>query len=87
MDKTRVHGRGTVRLTVRDLVDTLAFDVSDRGDINTARPFERATPVMERAGASAWPGPGSRRLSLAGSPWLAVVPPPFTLLVPVDPHG
>ncbi|AKJ09779.1 histidine kinase [Streptomyces incarnatus] len=31
LDNARVHGRGTVRLVVRDLNDALAFDVSDEG--------------------------------------------------------
>ncbi|MFJ9244826.1 sensor histidine kinase [Streptomyces sp. NPDC101776] len=41
LDNARVHGRGTVRLTVRDLGDALAFDVADEGAIETTRPFER----------------------------------------------
>lgn len=30
----RVHGRGTIRLTVRYLDDALAFDVSDEGTVH-----------------------------------------------------
>jgi signal transduction histidine kinase len=41
LDNARVHGRGTVRLTVRDLGDALAFDVADEGGIETAPSFER----------------------------------------------
>jgi signal transduction histidine kinase len=41
LDNARVHGRGTVHLTVRDLGDALAFDVADEGAIETPRPFER----------------------------------------------
>jgi signal transduction histidine kinase len=41
LDNARVHGRGTVHLTVRDLGDALAFDVADEGALETPRPFER----------------------------------------------
>ncbi|GAA3124569.1 HAMP domain-containing sensor histidine kinase [Streptomyces rameus] len=89
LDNARVHGRGTVRLTVRDLGDALAFDVGDEGEADgeTARLFDR--------GHSGGPGAGiglalardlavslGGRLSLAGGR-----PTTFTLLVPVHQDG
>ncbi|MFI0231946.1 histidine kinase dimerization/phospho-acceptor domain-containing protein [Streptomyces sp. NPDC017086] len=43
LDNARVHGHGTVRLTVRDLEDALAFDVADEGRLagHPAHLFER----------------------------------------------
>ncbi|MGW1710629.1 ATP-binding protein [Streptomyces sp. NPDC002206] len=43
LDNARVHGRGAVRLTVRDLDDALAFDVTDEGEVDgeTTRFFDR----------------------------------------------
>lgn len=43
LDNARVHGHGTVRLTVRDLDEALAFDVTDEGRVteDPARLFER----------------------------------------------
>lgn len=57
--RTRVHGRGTVRLTARDLGEAVAFDVSDEGAVDgeASRLFDRG-----RTGAGEGSGIG---LSLA----------------------
>ncbi|WP_406460035.1 HAMP domain-containing histidine kinase [Streptomyces sp. NBC_01622] len=88
LDNARVHGRGTVRLTVRDLGDALAFDVADEGAIETTRPFERG-----HTGDGEGEGIGlalardltvtlGGRLSLTGRR-----PTMFTVLVPVRQDG
>ncbi|MFD4878958.1 sensor histidine kinase [Streptomyces sp. NPDC058420] len=84
LDNARVHGRGTVHLTVRDLGDALAFDVADEGAIETPRPFDRGhTGDGEGEGiglALAWDLTVTLggRLSLTGRR-----PTTFTVLVPV----
>ncbi|MGI5439596.1 histidine kinase dimerization/phospho-acceptor domain-containing protein [Streptomyces shenzhenensis] len=88
LDNARVHGRGTVRLTVRDLGDALAFDVADEGAVTVggARLFERGHSGADGAGiglalardlAVSFGG----RLSLARA-----APTAFTLLVPLGPE-
>jgi signal transduction histidine kinase len=88
LDNARVHGRGTVHLTVRDLGDALAFDVADEGGIETTRPFERG-----HTGDGEGEGIGlalardltvslGGRLSLTGRR-----PTTFTVLVPVRQDG
>ncbi|MEU1302075.1 HAMP domain-containing sensor histidine kinase [Streptomyces shenzhenensis] len=88
LDNARVHGRGTVRLTVRDLGDALAFDVADEGSVTVdgARLFERGHSGADGAGiglalardlAVSFGG----RLSLARA-----APTAFTLLVPLGPE-
>ncbi|MET7854600.1 sensor histidine kinase [Streptomyces avermitilis] len=89
LDNARVHGRGTVRLTVRDLGEALAFDVADEGRLagHPAHLFER--------GRSAGGGSGiglalARDLATRLEGRLSVTrtdPTTFTLLVPTgDPH-
>ncbi|MER5547232.1 HAMP domain-containing sensor histidine kinase [Streptomyces sp. NPDC002589] len=86
LDNARVHGRGTVRLVVRDLDDALAFDVTDEGEVPGT-----AARLFDRGHSGGGPGTGigldlardlafslGGRLSLTGS-----VPTTFTLLVPV----
>ncbi|MFE5191128.1 ATP-binding protein [Streptomyces sp. NPDC056628] len=86
MENARVHGRGTVRLMARDLVEAVAFDVTDEGtvDSDVSQLFDRG-----RIGAGAGSGTGlslardlavslGGRLSLTGRR-----PAAFTLLVPV----
>lgn len=86
LDNARTHGRGTVRVTVRDLDYALAFDVTDEGEVrgSTARLFDRG-----HTGSGAGTGIGlalardmaislGGRLSLTGQ-----APTTFTLLVPV----
>ncbi len=69
LDNARVHGRGTVHLTVRDLGDALAFDVADEGVIETPRPFERGHTGDGEGEGSASPLPGtSPSPSAADSP-------------------
>ncbi|MBK6014542.1 HAMP domain-containing sensor histidine kinase [Streptomyces sp. MBT53] len=84
LDNARVHGRGTVRLTVRDLGDALAFDVADEGAIGTTRPFERG-----RTGDGEGEGIGlalARDLTVTLGGRLSLTnrrPTTFTVLVPV----
>lgn len=88
LDNARVHGRGIVHFTVRDLGDALAFDVADEGAIETTRPFERG-----HTGDGEGEGIGlalardltvtlGGRLSLTGRR-----PTTFTVLVPVRQDG
>ncbi|MEU1165145.1 HAMP domain-containing sensor histidine kinase [Streptomyces sp. NPDC005921] len=86
LDNARVHGHGTVRLTVRDLDDVLAFDVSDEGAVTgePARLFDRG-----RSGNGHGTGIGlalARDLAAALGGRLSLtkgLPATFTLLVPV----
>ncbi len=55
LDNARVHGRGTVHLTVRDLGDALAFDVADGGHRDT--PALRARTHRGRRGRGDRPRP------------------------------
>ncbi|MFF7050048.1 histidine kinase dimerization/phospho-acceptor domain-containing protein [Streptomyces griseorubiginosus] len=86
LENARVHGRGTVRLTARDLGEAVAFDVTDEGAVDgeASRLFDRG-----RTGAQEGSGIGlalardlavslGGRLSLTGRRPVA-----FTLLVPV----
>ncbi|MFF9363775.1 HAMP domain-containing sensor histidine kinase [Streptomyces griseoluteus] len=86
LENAHVHGRGTVRLTVRDLGEAVAFDVTDEGavDGDASRLFDRG-----RTGAGEGSGIG---LSLARDPAVSLGgrlsltgrrPAAFTLLVPV----
>ncbi|MEU6011986.1 HAMP domain-containing sensor histidine kinase [Streptomyces sp. NPDC047453] len=90
LDNARVHGHGTVRVTVRDLDDALAFDVADEGTVDGdgERLFERGL-----SSDSAGTGIGlalahdlavslGGRLVLAGG-----APTTFTLLLPVHREG
>ncbi|MFF4795924.1 histidine kinase dimerization/phospho-acceptor domain-containing protein [Streptomyces sp. NPDC001276] len=90
LDNARVHGHGTVRVTVRDLDEALAFDVADEGTVDgdDKRLFERGL-----SSDSAGTGIGlalardlavslGGRLVLAGS-----APTTFTLLLPVHREG
>lgn len=87
LDNARVHGRGTVRVTVRDLEDALAFDVSDEGAVagEPARLFDRG---HTGGGPGAGIGLALARdlaVSLGGRISLASArPATFTLLIPVD---
>ncbi|WP_055523682.1 sensor histidine kinase [Streptomyces graminilatus] len=88
LDNARVHGRGTVRLTVRDLGDALAFDVTDEGAIETTRPFERG-----HTGDGEGEGIGlalARDLTVTLGGRLSLtarLPTTFTVLVPVRQNG
>ncbi|MFL5996521.1 MAG: sensor histidine kinase [Streptomyces sp.] len=87
LDNARVHGRGTVRVTVRDLEDALAFDVSDEGAVagEPARLFDRG-----HTGGGQGLGIGlalARDLAVSLGGRLALNsahPATFTLLIPVD---
>lgn len=87
LDNARVHGRGTVRVTVRDLEDALAFDVSDEGAVagEPARLFDRG---HTGGGQGAGIGLALARdlaVSLGGRISLSSAhPATFTLLIPVD---
>ncbi|MEU7305949.1 HAMP domain-containing sensor histidine kinase [Streptomyces sp. NPDC007206] len=85
LDNACVHGRGTVRLTVRDLDDALAFDVTDEGEVRgpAARLFDRGHSDGQGTGiglalARDLAVSLGGRLSLTGR-----APAAFTLLVPV----
>ncbi|MGW2648363.1 sensor histidine kinase [Streptomyces sp. NPDC001393] len=90
LDNARVHGRGTVRLVVRDLNDALAFDVSDEGAAvgEPAQLFDRGHTGgghgtgIGLALASELAHSIGGRLSLTGR-----APATFTLLVPVRGAG
>ncbi|MFG2353201.1 histidine kinase dimerization/phospho-acceptor domain-containing protein [Streptomyces sp. NPDC048521] len=86
LDNARVHGRGTVRLTARDLGEAVAFDVTDEGAVHG-----EAAQLFDRGHTGAAPGSGiglslardlavslGGRLSLTGRR-----PATFNLLVPV----
>ncbi|MFF7756107.1 histidine kinase dimerization/phospho-acceptor domain-containing protein [Streptomyces sp. NPDC007971] len=86
LDNARVHGRGTVRLVVRDLDDALAFDVTDEGEVHgsAARLFDRGhsgggrgTGIGLALASDLATGLGGR-LARTGS-----APTTFTLLVPI----
>ncbi|MFF8929575.1 histidine kinase dimerization/phospho-acceptor domain-containing protein [Streptomyces longwoodensis] len=86
LDNARVHGRGTVRITARDLGEAVAFDVTDEGAVDG-----EASHLFDRGRTGAGEGSGiglslardlavslGGRLSLTGR-----CPAAFTLLVPV----
>ncbi|MBW8794273.1 MAG: HAMP domain-containing histidine kinase [Streptomyces sp.] len=87
LDNARVHGRGTVRVAVRDLEDALAFDVSDEGAVTGeySRLFDRG-----RTGDGEGTGIGlalARDLAVSLGGRLSLTnrhPATFTLLLPVD---
>jgi signal transduction histidine kinase len=86
LDNARVHGRGTVRVTVRDLEDALAIDVSDEGSV-----AGEPTRLFDRGHTGGGPGAGiglaiarDLAVSLGGRISLASArPATFTLLIPV----
>ncbi|MFB7323929.1 histidine kinase dimerization/phospho-acceptor domain-containing protein [Streptomyces sp. NPDC056190] len=90
LDNARVHGHGTVRVTVRDLDDALAFDVADEGTVDGdgKRLFERG---LSSDSAGAGIGLALARdlaVSLGGRLVLAGgAPTTFTLLLPVHREG
>ncbi|MFD4528666.1 ATP-binding protein [Streptomyces sp. NPDC058470] len=87
LDNARTHGHGGVRVTVRDLDDALAFDVTDEGGLRTepGRLFARG----HTGGGAGGTGIGlalarDLAVSLGGRLFLASGDPTtFTLLVPV----
>ncbi|MER7182520.1 HAMP domain-containing sensor histidine kinase [Streptomyces hyaluromycini] len=87
LDNARVHGRGTVRVAVRDLEDAVAFDVRDEGAVTgePARLFDRG-----RTGDGEGTGIGlalARDLTVSLGGRLSLTsrhPATFTLLLPVD---
>ncbi|MPY30548.1 HAMP domain-containing histidine kinase [Streptomyces adustus] len=90
LDNARVHGRGTVRLRVRDLGSALAFDVSDEGSIkgDPARLFDRG-----HSGGGPGAGIGlalARDLAVSLGGRLSVThasPATFMLLLPIAQGG
>jgi signal transduction histidine kinase len=86
LDNARVHGRGTVRVTVRDLDDALAFDIADEDALDGD-----GVRLFERGHSGGGPGAGiglalarDLAVSLGGRLSLArAAPTMFTLLVPV----
>ncbi|MEU1692035.1 HAMP domain-containing sensor histidine kinase [Streptomyces hirsutus] len=87
LDNSRTHGRGTVRVTVRDLDYALAFDVTDEGETHgdTARLFDRG-----HTGSGTGTGIGlalARDLAVSLGGRLSLTsraPITFTLLLPVS---
>ncbi|MFD5077758.1 HAMP domain-containing protein [Streptomyces sp. NPDC058371] len=90
LDNARVHGHGTVRVTVRDLDDAVALDIADEGTAarDSARLFERG---HTEGGAGTGIGLALARdlaFSLGGRLSLTHrAPTTFTLLLPVRPAG
>ncbi|MFD8717992.1 histidine kinase dimerization/phospho-acceptor domain-containing protein [Streptomyces sp. NPDC059629] len=90
LDNARMHGRGTVRVAVRDLEDALAFDVSDEGAVTgePSRLFDRG-----RTGDGEGTGIGlalARDLAVSLGGRLSLTSPhpaTFTLLLPVGQDG
>ncbi|MEU6658086.1 HAMP domain-containing sensor histidine kinase [Streptomyces sp. NPDC046821] len=90
LDNAHVHGRGTIRLGVRDLDNALAFDVSDEGTVHgeAARLFDRG-----HSGHGTGTGIGlalARDLAISLGGRLSLSsghPATFTLLVPVRQDG
>ncbi|MBA2813820.1 HAMP domain-containing histidine kinase [Streptomyces sp. KM273126] len=86
LDNARVHGRGTVRVTVRDLDDALAFDIADEGTVEGD-----GVRLFERGHSGGGPGTGiglalarDLAVTLGGRLSLArAAPTTFTLLLPV----
>ncbi|MGW2960827.1 HAMP domain-containing sensor histidine kinase [Streptomyces sp. NPDC001220] len=87
LDNARVHGRGTVRVAVRDLDDALAFDVSDEGAVTG-----EASGLFDRGRTGTGHGTGiglalARDLAVSLGGRLSLTsrhPATFTLLLPVD---
>ncbi|MFF2502754.1 histidine kinase dimerization/phospho-acceptor domain-containing protein [Streptomyces sp. NPDC058067] len=90
LDNAHVHGRGTIRLGVRDLDNALAFDVSDEGTVH-----DEAARLFDRGHSGNGEGTG---IGLALADDLAVSlggrlslshrhPTTFTLLIPVRQDG
>ncbi|MER6011851.1 HAMP domain-containing sensor histidine kinase [Streptomyces bluensis] len=90
LDNARVHGRGTVRVTVRDLEDALAFDIADEGTVEGD-----GVRLFERGHSGGGPGTGiglalarDLAVTLGGRLSLAcAAPTTFTLLLPVRREG
>ncbi|MFK0106103.1 histidine kinase dimerization/phospho-acceptor domain-containing protein [Streptomyces sp. NPDC091217] len=86
LDNARVHGRGTVRVAVRDLEDALAFDVSDEGTVTGS-----ASGLFDRGRTGDGEGTGiglalARDLVFSLGGRLSLTsrhPATFTLLLPV----
>ncbi|MFD0068117.1 sensor histidine kinase [Streptomyces sp. NPDC056637] len=90
VDNARVHGRGTVRLGVRDLNDALAFDVGDEGIVQgeVARLFDRGHTGDGRGTGIGLALARDLAVSLGGRLSLSSGhPATFTLLVPVRQDG
>ncbi|MEV6945843.1 HAMP domain-containing sensor histidine kinase [Streptomyces sp. NPDC051172] len=88
LDNARIHGRGTVRVTVRDLDDALAFDIADEGTVtgDGVRLFERGHSVGEAGAGIGLALARDLAVSLGGRLTLAHGAPTttFTLLLPVS---
>lgn len=87
LDNATRHGRGTVRLTVRDAGGALAFDVTDEGPgISDGDPAQRN---RSRSAGHGMGLPLARSLAEAEGGRLRLTrpsPPVFTLLLPVHQH-
>lgn len=90
LDNARRHGRGNVRVSVRDLEGALAFDVSDEGSLRTepARLFARGHTGDDGDGGAGIGLALARDLATSLGGRLSLTsgtPTIFTLLVPVQP--
>ncbi|MCW7946701.1 histidine kinase [Streptomyces hygroscopicus] len=86
LDNARRHGRGMIRVTVRDLDDALAFDVTDEGEVSgdTARLFDRGH--TGRGGGTGIGLAFARDLAVSLGGRLSLTrgtPTTFTLLLPI----
>lgn len=87
LDNARTHGRGTVRIAVRDLDGALAFDVSDEGAVarELARLFDRGHTGGGQGAGIVLALARDLAVSLGGRLSLTSAhPATFTLLLPVD---
>ncbi|MGW2823870.1 HAMP domain-containing protein [Streptomyces sp. NPDC001443] len=90
LDNARVHGRGTVRIRVRDLGSALAVDVSDEGSI-----AEDPARLFDRGHSGGGPGAGiglalARDLAISLGGRLSVThssPATFMFLLPIPEGG
>ncbi|WP_189815993.1 sensor histidine kinase [Streptomyces olivaceoviridis] len=86
LDNARLHGRGTVRVVLRDLDDALAFDVSDEGTVEgePARLFDRGHTSSDHGTGIGLALASDLAMSFGGRLSLTSrAPATFTLLVPI----
>jgi signal transduction histidine kinase len=89
LDNARIHGRGTVRVTARDVLDTTAIDVTDEGSLTTDLPdiFDRGTHTGTDRGSGIGLALARNLAESCGSRLVLASPSPttFRLLIPDQP--